>query len=627
MKIFILIVFALGYFSTIIVEESNALSNIERQLMDDRVTNSNKDFKSVSKRKTSKQRSGIVVKEQLPERRLMDKKTREIKELVHETIERDLKKEEKKSKVNLKGGKSKKGRKLWFWRRRRRRAARRRRRNRWRRIMAARRRRAALRRARWRRIRAARRRAYLARLARRRAYWRKRREAARRRREARKRKQLAEAARRRKEAERRRRIAAARAAAEARRKRLEAERRERIRKEQERKRLEAERKQKALMDKRARIFKEFVGKDMLKYPILYYKRTEYCNAKCTKQNCSRYKDKYICDFCIRECHNFANSVVSKLSSINRYRKKFFELYMEKMYRCDRRDDDVSALCKKRECRAGYAKSKDCLQCLSEGRKGALLACTVDLGDRTPKDIKYFKMAYNHYRTKSKKCQQCAQDYKGFCSLKCKTNKTCKKHCEKPAQAACRSACLGPKTIYYRNKFNKVVEKLLGEREETCNACNPMCQIEKKGNCYTGDKTCSIEFKKICHHKCKMSYCKKFRDQYHKALQNAHLSKEYFITKTQHEFQRLKSKQGKRIEYDTQRIHKMDDLVFRYNRDTIFDSVLLMEGILYDEQRKRAKEIVEQREEDEQEIMDQIQVAYTNQVAYNDAEQEYRVFEV
>lgn len=668
MKIFFLIVLALGCFSKIIVEESSVMPNVDRQLMDEPKGGSKTKMVDGSQGSVSQDGSAIVIGEGPPERNLMDKRTREIRKLVRETIENDLggglkhkkhkKRKARKAKtkehdlsrsINKLDGKrkrqfptedadgnvkmgtklkgtGKKNRKLWFWRRRRARRRRAARRRRMRRIRAARRRRAARLRAARRRARIRRRRAYLARLRKIRAARAARRRAYLRRRAAARRRRAAEAARRRKEAERRRRIAAARAAAAARKRALERARQERLRKERERKRLEEERRQKALMAKREGIFKQLFA-DIIKYPILYYKRTEYCKVKCSKQSCSRYKDNYICNMCNKKCQEYANTVVSKLSTINRFRKKFFELFMEKNYRCERRDDDVTGQCKKVECRPGYARSAACTQCLAEGKKGAYIACNVDIGDRTPADRKFFRPAYTHYRAKPKKCQECAQDYKGYCSLKCKTDKKCKGHCLKPAQAACRSVCLGPKTTYYRTKFRNIVEKLLGERSEPCKNCDPLCQVEKRGNCYKEDKTCNLEFKKICDHRCKMAKCQKYKDQFHKAIRNAAYTKEYFMEKAQHELQRQKQKQQKRHEYDELRMNKMEDLVFRYNRDTIYDSVLLMEGILYDEQRKLSKTIASQRQEEEQEIMDSILVAYTNQVALDSSDKEYNIFDV
>ena len=103
--------------------------------------------------------------------------------------------------------------------------------------------------------------------------------------------------------------------------------------------------------------------------------------------------------------------------------------------------------------------------------------------------------------------------------------------------------------------------------------------------------------------------------------------ELFYEKLMLDFNRLKKKQAHREEFDEKKIHKLSELVFRYNRDTIYDSILYMEGMIYQEQRKLTKGITKATLSQEQELQQQIDNAYISEEELRKQPEEINVFEV
>ena len=85
----------------------------------------------------------------------------------------------------------------------------------------------------------------------------------------------------------------------------------------------------------------------------------------------------------------------------------------------------------------------------------------------------------------------------------------------------------------------------------------------------------------------------------------------FKKNTEVAIKRMKSRTYLRDKYDRLKKLRLENAVLRYNRNNIYESLLLMEGTIYKEQKKLVDHLNEKDEKREENIAEQIEKAYSS----------------
>lgn len=388
---------------------------------------------------------------------------------------------------------------------------------------------------------------------------------------------------------------------------------------------------------RERIMDKLVYKYFRSSPVLFYKRSEFCYPKCLSKHTRKYRDSYIRKNCYRLCMHYGYHEGRKLLyKVSHNQRKYFYLFYDNDYKCDRRNTEVAALCRKTYKCYGRNLSSNCLKCINDGKKGAQVACTQEFRKPHRYESTGFNRYRRHFQRKKFHCTACEYEAKTPCANLCKKNLGCTTQCIVGAKAACIYYCKNSEgnkeqEDYYTKTFKDRMKALFLERVEDCNGCDSLCNSEIKKSCISNDNKCRSYFNKICKHECKFKLCTKYKSSYKNMIKKKNYDErkknELFYEKLMLDFNRLKKKQAHREEFDEKKIHKLSELVFRYNRDTIYDSILYMEGMIYQEQRKLTKGITKATLSQEQELQQQIDNAYISEEELRKQPEEINVFEV
>ena len=215
------------------------------------------------------------------------------------------------------------------------------------------------------------------------------------------------------------------------------------------------------------------------------------------------------------------------------------------------------------------------------------------------------------------CDQCnASIGTQMCNSYCLNDQKCKQACNKDiSEAACITTCTnGDRREKYKQKFASALSTQFSKRKESCESCDSFCNMDWLRSCYETDSNCKAEFITQCKSECNTTFCKAYQDQMYAYQQNLSGSKELYQQDLILSLQRAKRRQALRAEYDQKKIEKIQELALNLKRNAIFDSIKLMEGLIYEEQRELVNQTQQKELKYEEEIMKKIESAYTTQEA-------------
>lgn len=401
---------------------------------------------------------------------------------------------------------------------------------------------------------------------------------------------------------------------------------ERRKREAERKRREAERKRRELEAKRKRLFHNNFYYIVSAYPILYRYKTQYCNARCYRWGwCYYTRDPYMCANCHSKCHWYMETYAKpKQSYITHDELRWYKYFHKYKRKCGRFRDTIYATCRAENYRYGRYNWYQVNRCSREGIKGAYVMCSVANYAPQHYTVNLYYRAYWGLRP-TRWCPSCKFDSLTWCSNNCGTNKKCNQDCKPLAFMACLAHCREHKRHYFKELFAKKTRQLLYKMHEYCSTCDSFCYYEGYGTCVNYSVNCFVNFLHTCKHECKMMKCPAYKRQYYHDLKVLEERRRYFLEKTGDEFKRIKNKQAQRSFYDDKKLEKLGDLVNRYNRDSMYDSILIMEGSLYEEQRKMVAELSADTKAQEDLFMSRVLEAYISEEDLAKSDDEIKIF--
>ena len=237
----------------------------------------------------------------------------------------------------------------------------------------------------------------------------------------------------------------------------------------------------------------------------------------------------------------------------------------------------------------------------------------------------------YYRTNIKPCTDCKHTKKMFCGEYCRKQprnlqKECSDMCEPLSEKACISFCSGDRVGTYKVIFDKEISKFLNERTQSCGYYHHACNCNSQRVCYYKDQNCTNSWNNFCIHHYRLKFCPKYKAQLDKAKRAGASVKGYFFEKLGLEQKRNVKKQEERLKFDEEKIQHLQELVFRYNRDTVYDAILLMEGVIYQEMRKMSANLVNDEKSQETEIMDKIKAGHISRETFKKLDKELKVFD-
>ena len=199
-------------------------------------------------------------------------------------------------------------------------------------------------------------------------------------------------------------------------------------------------------------------------------------------------------------------------------------------------------------------------------------------------------------------------------------------CEPLSYNACISFCNGDRKGTYKVIFDKEISKFLNERTQSCGYYRVACDSNSQRVCYYGDANCVKAWNNFCTHHYRLKFCPKYKAQLDNAKRAGASVKGYFFEKLGLEQKRNVKKQEERLKFDEEKIQHLQELVFRYNRDTVYDAILLMEGVIYQEMRKMSANLVNDEKSQETEIMDKIKAGHISRETFKKLDKELKVFD-
>lgn len=346
-------------------------------------------------------------------------------------------------------------------------------------------------------------------------------------------------------------------------------------------------------------------------PLLVTKSEEFCKFDCDKTYCTIDPDTYVCGECKTSCTSKAQWFRSTLKPVSANTQTYFNAFFDESHKCTRIHGEIVALCRKARCNKNDPYHQNCIECIKDGLIGAKQACVVKIRKDT-----YDQQVYNgvaaYFKRAPLRCETCNGQYiRGPCDNYCQQDQKCKNSCNAgPSEMACLSTCSGDKKQLYNTKFNPKMQAEFNKREETCETCQTYCDMDWLRVCYESDFTCKNEFAVLCRHECNLRFCQAFKDRHQMYSQNLSGSKELYQSEMVLALQRAKRKQVLRLEYDQKKIEKIQELALNLKRNAIFDSIKLMEGLIYEEQRDLTVKTENKELTYEEETMKKIFSAYT-----------------
>jgi hypothetical protein len=197
-----------------------------------------------------------------------------------------------------------------------------------------------------------------------------------------------------------------------------------------------------------------------------------------------------------------------------------------------------------------------------------------------------------------------------------------KACYKYGFGACLNTCtIGRDTLsFYVAQIakswipNKFKSTDVNECPEECKAYNAENKIYDLKDMVVGEY-----FNNECD-----NFCEKF---VHMMLENKGKMNLIFKVKVDTVLTRIENKQEERDHFDDQHVDKTKEMSFRYNRDTIYDAIILMENEIYEEQDKIIEENDVKAEAEEEDIQTRVIAHYASEADFDYFDEELNVFDL
>lgn len=344
--------------------------------------------------------------------------------------------------------------------------------------------------------------------------------------------------------------------------------------------------------------------------LLWLYRKDYCRKVCYMDFCQYNAKSFSCKECKRVCPLIANwSNVFHLQPKHDDSRRFFKELYDNPYMCVRYRDEVEAICKLHECRVNI--SQRCSRCVLQGLKGAKLACGIPYKVKSNFHM-FAARFYRYYTSQPKGCKFCHMVKGDPCMSACGFfDPYCKADCEKASLISCYSTCVGGQKLIRKQRTREFLRKQLSRRFERCSGCDTFCPAIIVNFCYMGDVNCVKVFRKFCKHMCKYKFCRHYKKAWNKAMKIKGWQGQGQEIKIEAMAKRHNSKQMLRNMYDYEKKKKLAHITHRFNRDSIFDSLKMMESKIYREVREMSDGLEQREEEREDSIMRQVFSAYSH----------------
>jgi hypothetical protein len=195
-------------------------------------------------------------------------------------------------------------------------------------------------------------------------------------------------------------------------------------------------------------------------------------------------------------------------------------------------------------------------------------------------------------------------------------------CSKAGTGACLETCtIGRDTLnFYVDRVVKpwIPIKFKSTRIDECPAeCTEINTIQKiydVKNLVVGDyynRECRVTCEKIV---------QEMIEKKEKMMQIFKIKKNTVLT-------RIENKQKERDKFDDQHISKTKGMSFRYNRDTIYDAIILMENEIYDDQKVIIEESDLKSKAFEEDMQNQVTSHYASEDGFDYFDEELNVFDL
>lgn len=343
-------------------------------------------------------------------------------------------------------------------------------------------------------------------------------------------------------------------------------------------------------------------------PLVSSRSSEFCKYDCNTNYCYLDPEAYKCKECGTACRDVAQNYTKLLSNYTETSLRYFNIFFDENHKCTRTHREIVGLCMKSSCNHLDPYQSSCLDCIRGGIIGAKQACMIKMRKNT-KIQEIFTGIVPFFSNPPLDCNDCSDQYTEICNVYCGRDTTCKQQCGQPGEMACISRCSGDKRHLYRDKFYQPMMNQFKVRIETCESCRSFCEMDWLRYCYEGDLACKSEWTTLCNFECGKSFCQKFRDEFGRKRSKIVNSKILYEQELILTIQRQKRRQLLRLDYDEKKTQKIQELAIRLQRDAIFDSIKLMEGLIYSDQAKLTTATQKKEDEFESETMKKIYAAY------------------
>ena len=349
-----------------------------------------------------------------------------------------------------------------------------------------------------------------------------------------------------------------------------------------------------------------------KSPLLKELQHDFCLKKCNRDHCGevynwhRSRSQY-CRKCKQACkHGAAKIYISRVGHMER---SMFRRFYWNPALCSNRTKEVLALCRKSHCDQSYSKS--CMICIRDGNKGALQGCHVPIAPDANRN-NLFARLFNAFNYNKRHCSICSRFKNEHCSALCRgRGRSCLSDCYRISMKACMATCIGYKKDFIKRFVDPKITRIVNERREVCGSCGATCNVHRQAVCFNRFSACDVYYNKFCNHRCNHRYCPSYRKNWMHRKRIKGWQLYAYKKNTEIQIKRMQSRQALRNKYDASKKYKLQQAVLRYNRDSIYDSLKLMEGTIYKEQEKLVNDLREKEEQREEEIQDRIEAAYAD----------------
>ena len=360
--------------------------------------------------------------------------------------------------------------------------------------------------------------------------------------------------------------------------------------------------------------------------FLWHVRDDYCKRVCFADFCQFGPRGFACRDCKMSCPMIANGTkMLALKIRHRQAVDMFKHFYFHPNMCTRMHDEVQSRCRRDHCQNGI--NLNCSACVLYGFRGAQFACGLHYKPRN--DFLYMSQRlFPYYRRSPKGCAYCRQVNSDPCIRMCRGDLPCQMKCNEISLSMCLATCNGDRLVKLKRSIKAHIARVIKNRLERCSQCNSLCPASRIHYCFPDDGVCIKWYNKFCSHMCKFRFCRHYNFAFKKAMKIKGWQKDAHEIKIEQYSLRHNARQRWRNRYDEKKKKKLAGIVQRFNRDSIFDSLKMMEGTIYKEVRKMVDDIEEREEKREDAVMKQIMTGYTSYKNYRKMlkDEELRVFD-